>query len=126
MPADALFEVMAGCTAGFSLAHTETQEGGLKPPLQSALATATISTTPFAPFVVENRPGKLALKVLVESFLLAFCMKCRHADIFHRSSNRSVPGTSFTGNSTNASRFSAVFRSGRLLRRAPFHQSKSK
>jgi hypothetical protein len=85
-----------------------------------------ISTTAFERFVVENGPEKPPLKVLVESLLLAFCTKCRHADIFHGDSNPRASGGSFTGNSTNQPRFSVVFRSGRLLRRAPFHQSKSK
>jgi hypothetical protein len=122
MPADALFEVMAVCAAGFSLPHgrgwnardaqqanflqglkpvplgTFTQ--GLKPlpPKEKApvgpspvsdpnFRTSNVSTTEFSEFVVENRGEKGALKVLVESLLLAFCTKCRRADIFHKFTN---------------------------------------
>jgi hypothetical protein len=102
MPADALFEVMAGCVTrvGFGPGmvsegarlrgrplHRQTQCGGLKPPLQRPdfrSRRETVSTTELGSFVVENGPKKPALKVLVESFLLAFCTKCRRADIFHR------------------------------------------
>jgi hypothetical protein len=144
MPADALFEVMAGCVArggrwpdaatkgarfGKRPLQRETQEGGLRPPLQrqeSHFNRETVSTTEFRSFVVENRGEKRALKVLVESLLLAFCTKCRRADIFHRIANRAASVGDLTVVSEQQSRFSSEFCSGRLPRRAPFHQSKSK
>src|SRR5271154_530822 len=105
MPVDALFEAMAGCFArtgiGLGVAsdgarlgrrplHGETQEGGVKPPLQRIRAVG-VSTTETWQFVVENRGEKRGLKVLVEAFLLAFCPTCRRADIFH--SGAKVPAS---------------------------------
>jgi hypothetical protein len=130
MPVDALFESMVGVT-GVS------QEGGLKPPLLDARSgRVAISTTKSRQFVVENRPQKSPLKVLVEAFLLAFCPKCRRADIFHSDRILGRQNANPAANSVPkpaVSRFSVVFPSERLLlaltkeaRRAPFHQSNSK
>jgi hypothetical protein len=153
MPVDALFESMAGYVpVGFEWGvvaesvrfgkrplHGQTQEGGLKPPLQRLdghSVRAAVSTTKSGQFVVENRPEKSPLKVLVEAFLLAFCPTCRHADIFH---SERILGRRITSSAANSipkralSRFSVVCPSERLLldltkeaRRAPLHQSKSK
>jgi hypothetical protein len=149
MPVDALFESM-GCAGqiGFRPGvdsegarlrrrppHIEPQEGGLKPPLQGQERVA-VSTTKSGQFVVENRPEKSPLKVLVEAFLLAFCPTCRRADIFHNKRILDRQNADLAVNSlptAAVSRFSVVFPSDRLLldltkeaRRAPFHQSKSK
>ena len=98
--------------------------------------SAGVSTTNSTQLVVENRPEKSPLKVLVEAFLLAFCPTCRRADIFHNKRILDRQNTNPAANSLPkpvVSRFSVVFPSERLLldltkeaRRAPFHQSKSK
>jgi len=144
MPTDALFEVVAGCVKqiefrpgaasesarfGSPPLREKAQEGGLKRPLQRpdrCSGPVGVSTTEFLQFVVENRGEKSALKVIVEAFLLGFCTKCRRADIFHRNGNLPASGGDLIANSTREPTFSAVFCSGRLPRRAPFHQFKSK
>jgi hypothetical protein len=101
--------------------HGKIEEGGLKPAIQwenRHSERETISTTRFRSVVVENSGEKQPLKVLVESLLLAFRKKCRRADIFHRNKNPPASDTVFRANSANPSRFSAVFCSGRLLRRS--------
>jgi hypothetical protein len=119
--------------------HTQPQDGGLKPPLQSRRAHSdrvAVSTTSNSQLVVENHPQKSPLKVLVEAFLLAFCPTCRRADIFN---NERILGRQTTNPAANSvpksavPRFSVVCPSERLLldltkeaRRASFHQSKSK
>jgi hypothetical protein len=84
MPADALFEVMAVATAVRRRMALAMPAGPNATALDCGLGGKQVSTTDFESFVVENGPEKLPLKVLVESLLLAFYMKCRRADIFHR------------------------------------------
>jgi len=87
MPADALFELMMA-PKGIRRRVALAMPAG--PNALGALAVHydssdnQVSTTESEPFVVENGLEKPPLKVLVESFLLAFWMKCRRADIFHR------------------------------------------
>lgn len=93
MPVDALFESMLGCTGVWppvgsirrrmALAMPASlREAGI-PATNSQAGNEQLSTTVSGQFVVENRPEKRPLKVLVEAFLLAFCPTCRRADIFH-------------------------------------------
>jgi hypothetical protein len=76
MPADAVFESQAAYAA--CVARLPNNNSLL---LSHSGNTATSTTKSFR-FVVENQAQKAPLKVLVESLLLAFCAKCRRADIF--------------------------------------------
>jgi hypothetical protein len=106
MPVDALFESMPTGTGVWrpvssirrrmALAMPANPQDAGIPAQYSREGNEQISTTESTQFVVENRPEKSALKVLVEAFLLAFCPTCRRADIFHRlavlgSGGRGIP-----------------------------------